>query len=80
MVFKIFKILTPHSLKNGDGCGEWVVVRKDWIQGIWFSSGIFPLDSPKFIHKWPSDNGYFPIFTNPSYFSKNVPTSESPFF
>lgn len=67
-------------LKDKATAGEWVVVRKSWIQGICFPLGIFPLDSPKFIHKWPSDNGYFPIFTNTSYFSPNVVTSESLFF
>ncbi|XP_047577987.1 uncharacterized protein LOC125095565 [Lutra lutra] len=50
MVFKILKNSDLHNLKNEGTWGEWVVVRKSWIQGIWFSSGIFPF-SPKFIHK-----------------------------
>lgn len=40
-----------------------------------FSLRIFPLGCPKLIHKWSSDNSYFPISTNPTYLSPNVLTS-----
>lgn len=59
---------------------EWLAEGKGWIQDICFPLGSFPLGSPEFIHKWPSDNGYLPILTTPSYFSPNVMTSESLFF